>query len=152
MSSAAISARGGSLLDKVGTMIYRVWFGFRDRTGVFRKSDFAEGIAASRFQSHRIYLRTICQEFCNIHRRIALLHKYRLHRDGIRLVTVSERFQYLSHQRRRLRQVRIQNIQTLLSMYPEATLIDLNQKLHPAFDDPFILQRCYFIQPSFTLR
>ena len=125
MYSSKVSARGGSLLDRFGTMIYRAWFGCHDRSGVFQRSDLAEGVAASRFQSHRIYLRTIYQEFCNIYRRIALLRTYKLHRCGIPLLTPSERLSHPRHQLHRLRQVRIRNIRTLLTIHPGATLIDL---------------------------
>jgi len=55
----AASSKVGSLLDRAGTKMYLWWFGFRDRTEEFRKSTYAEGVAASRFQSHRIYLHTI---------------------------------------------------------------------------------------------
>jgi hypothetical protein len=122
--------KGGSLLDAVGTTIYLWWFGFRDHTGEFRKSDFAEGVAASRFQSHRIYLHTIWREVCNVHRRIALLHKYKLHRCGICLQTASERSLRPHPQRYKYRLARIESIQTLLTIDPAATLVDLYLLLH----------------------
>jgi hypothetical protein len=124
MSNAPIP-KGGSLLDRFGTKIYRWWFGFRDHTGAFRQSDFAEGVAASLFQSHRIYLRTIWQEFCNVYRRIALLHTYKLHRCGIPLLTASEQASTPRHQKYIYRRARTKNIRTLLAIHPGATLIDL---------------------------
>jgi len=125
VSSSKVSARGGSLLYRFGTTIYRAWFGFRDRTGAFRRSSLAEGVAASRFQSHLIYLRTICQEFCNIYRRIAFLHTYRLHRYGIPLLSPGEQSWSPRHQRYMYRQARKKNIRTLLSIHPGATLVDI---------------------------
>jgi hypothetical protein len=121
----AVIPKGGSLLDRVGTKIYLWWFGFRDRTGAFRKSNYAEGVAASRFQSHRIYLRTIWLEVRNVRHRIALLHRNKLHRYGICLQTASERLRRPDHQRCTYRQVRIENIRTLLTIHPGATLVDL---------------------------
>jgi len=123
--STSNAAKAGSLLDRAGTKIYLWWFGFRDRMGEFRKSNYAEGVAASRFQSHRIYLRTIWQEVCNVRRRIVLLHKNKLHRYGIRLQTASERLHHPHHQLRMYRQNRMQNIRTLLTIHPGATLVDL---------------------------
>ena len=124
-TSKGSSPRGGSLLDRFGMRMYRAWFGFRDRTGAFRKSAYAEGVAASRFQSHRIYLHTIWREFCNIGRRIALLHTYRLHRCGIPLLTPSELRSSQYHQKCKLRRDRTKNMRTLLAIHPGATLIDL---------------------------
>ena len=116
--------KGGSSLDRAGTKIYQWWFGFRDRTGAFRRSDFAEGVAASRFQSHRIYLHTIWQEVCNFRRRIGLLHRNKLHRYGIGLQTASVRSHPPYQQRYTYRQIRMRSIQTLLSIHPGATLVD----------------------------
>ena len=48
MYSSKVSARGGSLLDRFGTMIYRAWFGCHDRSGVFQRSDLAEGASLHR--------------------------------------------------------------------------------------------------------
>jgi hypothetical protein len=126
LSSSKVSTRGGSLLDRFGTMIYRAWFGYRDRTGVFRRSDLAEGVAASRFQSHRIYLRTIWREVCNVRHRIALLHKNKLHRYGICLETALERHRRTHHQQYNYRQARMRSIRTLLTIHPGATLVDLH--------------------------
>jgi hypothetical protein len=123
--SNATIPKAGSLLDRVGTRIYQWWLGFRDRTGAFRKSDSAEGVAATRFQSRRIYLHTIWQEVCNAPRRIAILHANRLHRCGIGLQTISGRSHPPHRQRCRYRQIRRRGIQLLLSIHPEATLVDL---------------------------
>jgi hypothetical protein len=125
VSTFAGITKGGSLLDKVGTRIYLWWFGFRDRTGAFRKSNYAEGVAASHFQSHRIYLHTIWLEVRNVRHRIALLHKNKLHRYGICLQRASERLHRPHHHGCTYRQVRIENIRTLLTIHPGATLVDL---------------------------
>jgi len=126
------AAKGGSLLDRVGTRIYLWWFGFRDRTGEFRKSSFAEGVAASRFQSHLIYLRTILQEVCNVYHRIRLLHKNKLHRYGICLQTASERSHRPHPHGYTYRQIRIESIRTLLTIHPGATLVDFYLLTHPS--------------------
>src|ERR1035437_1213747 len=118
MSAKAVWAKGGSWFDRCGTRIYRLWFGYRDRTGAFRKSSFAEGVAASRFQSSRLYLHTILREVCNVGRRIALLHRYKLHRRGIPLLTAWERSHIPRHQRYKYRQTRMKNIQSLLAIHP----------------------------------
>ncbi len=126
MSTFEGITRGSSLLDRVGTRIYREWFGFRDRTGTFQKSDYAEGVAPSRFQSHLIYLHTIWRELCNVRHRIALLHRNKLHRCGICLETSSERHRRRHQQRCNFRQVRMRSIRKLLTIHPEATLVDLH--------------------------
>lgn len=123
--SEGLTPKGGSLRDAVGTRIYLWWFGFRDRTGAFRRSNYAEGVAASRFQSHLIYLRTIWREVCNVRHRIALLRKNKLHRYGIPLQTPAQGSYRPHYQRRMYRQIRRRSIQTLLSILPEATLVDL---------------------------
>jgi len=126
--------KGGSLLDRVGTKIYLWWFGFHDRTGAFRKSDLAEGVAASRFQSHRLYLHTILQEFCNIYRRIALLHRYKPHRYGIGLGIPCPQCQGKSRRRCMYPRVRMQGMRNLRAIHPAATLVDLillNQCIAP---------------------
>ena len=121
----SISAKVGLAVARCGARIYRAWFEYCDRTGTLRKSGCSEALATTRFQADLLYLRTILQEFCNVPRRIAFLHRYRLHRCGIPLLTVSERLCSARPQRYIYRQDRIRNIRALLSIHPGATLVDL---------------------------